>query len=698
MPSFPRLAGALLASALPGLALAQTAPATPPPEAGSGSVLALPETEVIGRAPGSLTVPSVAEQRARVEQAPAAVRFIDSEQFENRRAFNLRDMLQETPGLFVQERYGQELRLSIRGSGITRGFHLRGVEVLQDGIPVNLADGSGDFYQIDPLAVRSVAVYPGGNGLAFGASTLGGAINFTTATAHTAEAPTILRAEGGTFGTWRLSGQASQVFGNADALANYSHFSTDGWRQHSRGQYDQFNGNVGYRLSDRVETRFYAGVYITRQQLPGSLTLSQALNTPTMAGAAQIAQNQARNVWAERFANRTSVRLDAGQVDIDSWIIHKSLYHPIFQVIDQDGLSWGIAPRWSQAFTIGGLRDELILGGRYFAGTNDALQYVNTRGSRGALTANGQQAARNYELFLENRLWVTPSLALVAGAKALRNDRDYENRLTGQRYSSTYDGFNPKLGLLWQPRTELQFFTNITRSQDVPDFSDQLQTVGNRPVWVPLEAQRAWTVELGTRGRFARGGWDLALFRSNLRGQMLQYTLDPSIPAGTFNAGNTVNQGVELAARYDLAQDMLAAGDRLTLGQVWTFNDFRFRNDRQYGDNRIAGLPPHVLRTTLAYAQPDRFFLRPALDWVPQGAWADYANTLRANSYIKLGLEAGVTLAPGITLFLDARNLTNKRYVSDLSTITDARAPGVSTAVFYPGEGRSLYVGTRFAF
>ena len=70
----------------------------------------------------------------------------------------------------------------------------------------------------------------------------------------------------------------------------------------------------------------------------------------------------------------------------------------------------------------------------------------------------------------------------------------------------------------------------------------------------------------------------------------------------------------------------------MTLGQVWTFNDFRFRGDRQYGDNRIAGLPPHVLRTTLTYARRRRCFIAPALDWVPQGAWADYANTLRATA------------------------------------------------------------------
>ncbi|MDB5374481.1 MAG: TonB-denpendent receptor [Belnapia sp.] len=685
MPPIPRAARrALLLSGLAGPALAQTV---------------LPDLVVTAPQPGSLTAPSVAAQREALERTPAAVRFVDQQEFANRYAFTLRDVLADTPGVFVQNRYGQELRLSIRGSGIARGFHLRGIEVLQDGIPVNLADGSGDFYQVDPSALRAAAVYPGGNALPFGGSTLGGAVNFITPTARTATEQYSLRAEGGSFGTWRLSGQASAVFGDGDALAAGSVAHSDGWRQHSRSQYEQFNANAGYRISDRVETRFYAGAYIIRQQLPGSLSLGDALGRPQIAAAAAIAGNQARNVWAERFANRTTIRLDAGQLDLDTWITHKRLYHPIFQVIDQEGLTWGVAPRWTGRFTVAGLANDLTIGGRYFAGTNDALQYGNNRGSRGALTASGVQRATNYEGFAENRLWVLPSVAIVAGAKVLRDERAYENQLGGQRYSRSYDGFNPKLGVLWQPREQVQLFANITRSQDVPDFSDQLQTVNNQPFWAPVQSQRAWTVEAGTRGRFDGHGWDLTLFRSNLRGQLLQYTVDPSIPATTFNAGNTVNQGVEFAGYLDLARGLAAAGDRVTLRQVWTWNDFRFRGDRQYGDNRIAGLPPHVMRTTLTYTAPEgRGFVAPVLDWVPQGAWADYANTLRANQYLKLGLEAGITVAPGVSVFLDARNLTNKRYVSDLGTVQNARAAGANTAVFYPGDGRSVYVGTRIAF
>jgi iron complex outermembrane receptor protein len=690
-PSRARRGAALLAL-LPAAALAQP-------------VATLPAIEVEAQAPGSLTAPSIAEQRRALEQAPAAVRFVESEDFRNRYAFTLRDMLADTPGVFVQNRYGQELRLSIRGSGISRGFHLRGVEVLQDGIPVNLADGSGDFYQIDPLAVRAAAVYPGGNALRFGTSTLGGAVDFITPTARTAEAENILRVEGGTFGTWRLSGQASRVFGDWDVLGSASVAHADGWRQHSRSQYEQFNANVGYRISDNVETRFFAGAYIVRQQLPGSLSLTDALNRPRMANPQALSGNQARNVWAERIANRTTVRLDVGQIDVDSWLIHKRLYHPIFQVIDQDGLTWGVAPRWSGSFDLAGLRSELVMGARYFAGTNDADQYVNNRGSRGRQTLSAVQRAQNYELFAENRLWLRPEWALVTGAKLFRSERDYQDNGRGLSNSRgavtlgrTYDGFNPRIGVLWQPRPEIQAFANITRSTDVPDFSDLVQSTAINTGFVPMQAQRAWTVEVGTRGRLDRFGWDLTLFRSNIRGQLLQFLINPDTGlVAVQNAGQTVNQGVELAGRVDLLRDVLAEGDRVTLGQVWTWNDFRFRGDPQFGDNRIAGLPPHVLRTSLTYARPEGF-ITPVLDWVPQGAWADYANTLRANSYVKLGLEVGLTLAPGVSVFLDARNLTNKRYVSDLGTIADARVPGTNTAVFYPGEGRSLFVGTRIAF
>src|SRR3546814_9264818 len=112
-------------------------------------------------------------------------------------------MLDYVPGVFAQPKWGEDARFSIPGSGLSRNFHLLGVKLLQDGVPISKADGSGDFQEIDPLALRHVEVFKGANALRYGAATLGGAVNFVSPTGH--DAPLAFgRAEAGSFGLRRL--------------------------------------------------------------------------------------------------------------------------------------------------------------------------------------------------------------------------------------------------------------------------------------------------------------------------------------------------------------------------------------------------------------------------------------------------------------------------------------------------------------
>ena len=54
-----------------------------------------------------------------------------------------------------------------------------------------------------------------------------------------------------------------------------------------------------------------------------------------------------------------------------------------------------------------------------------------------------------------------------------------------------------------------------------------------------------------------------------------------------------------MGVSVDVLRDVAAPGDKLTVAQLYNFSDFRFSNDPQYGNNYIAGIPPHVLRTTV---------------------------------------------------------------------------------------------------
>ena len=381
--------------------------------------------------------------------------------------------------------------------------------------------------------------------------------------------------------------------------------------------------------------------------------------------------------------------------------------HPIFQVIDQDGWTYGIAPHWAGSFDIAGYRNDTILGLRAFAGQNSALQFVNVAGQRGAQTLRTVQSASNYEAYGENRFWFLPDVALMTGAKAFSSNRTYSNKggFTGANRlpafaEETYAGLNPKIGLLWQPLPEIQVFGDITRSRDVPDFSDLVQTNTLNTTFVPLRAQRAVTYEAGTRGRIDRLSWDVTLYRSEVRDELINFSIDPglNIPAATFNAPRTRHQGVEAAISLDLARNVISRGDGLTVSQIWTHNDFRFVRDPVFADNRIAGIPADVLRSVLTYRDSAGFHVSPSVDWVPHGAFADHANTLKVPGYAVFNVAAGFDFRNGVSLFVDARNLTDTRYVSDISVVTNAASVAGGPVAFYPGAGRSVFGGIRAGF
>lgn len=645
--------------------------------------------------PSSLTVPSVRIQETQLNKTAGSVGFVDSEDYKDRYANTMKDVLQNSPGVFAQERYGQEVRLSVRGSGIGRGFHTRGIEILQDGIPTNLADGSGDFYQIDPLSLRSAEIYKGGNGLFYGSTTLGGAINFVTPNAYTATAPNNFGVETGSFETRRAHGQISRIIGDADFTVGGTVTRADGFRDHEDTNSEVFNGNIGYKITPDIETRFYGGVYNVDQDLPGALTLQQIRQNPKQAAATALSGDQGRVTKTERIANKTSFKTANGQLDIDTWFIHKDLYHPIFQVIDQDGVTYGIGPRYTSEFNIGDNWNELLLGARYFGGRNKAQQFVNVSGNRGAQTLDADQYANNYEAFFENRFWFLDDTAFMLGAKAFYNEREYEDHggLPGNPLAksdeTSFDGINPKIGVLWQANEATQVFANITKSKDVPDFSDLAQTFAATTEFVPLKPQEAWALEIGSRGEYNGFHWDAAVYHSKIKNELLQYTTGPGIPAATFNADETIHQGLELGLSYDFNSAFSAAG-------LWNYSDFHFDGDAVYGDNQIAAVPEHLFRASVTYKDPSGFYLTPNMEHVPEGAHADQANTLQVSGYTLYGLKTGVQFDNGLHFYIDARNLGDEKYVSDIGAIRDART--TATNIFYPGAGRSVFAGVKYEF
>lgn len=264
----------------------------------------LPPVTVEGTA-SSLTVPDAAAAEARIREIPGSAAVIDAESYENTRAVTIKDMLDYVPGVYAQPRYAEELRLSIRGSGLSRTFHLRGIGLFQDGIPINLADGGGDFQDIDPLAFQYVEVLKGANALELGTAALGGAINFVTPTGYDADRLK-LRLEGGSFSTGRAQIATGDVIGKGDYFLSVSHLRSDGYREFMDQANTRLFSNAGYRLSDDLETRFYLTYGDINQEIPGSLSKAQLEDDPTQANPGNVRNNYQRDWEILRVANKTT--------------------------------------------------------------------------------------------------------------------------------------------------------------------------------------------------------------------------------------------------------------------------------------------------------------------------------------------------------------------------------------------------------
>ena len=685
-------------------------------------VAPMPEVVVRSTSDPSLTVPDIETKRRELAKIPGAAEVIDADSYKRGRSTTIRDALDFAPGVFVQQRFGaEEARISIRGSGIQRTFHGRGLLLLQDDVPLNLADGSFDFQSVEPLATRYIEVYRGANSLQFGSTTLGGALNFVSFTGYNAS-PLTARVEYGSFQSFRAQLSSGLVIGPFDYYVSLTTGFTDGFREHSKQANFRIFSNVGYRPSEELETRFYFTYVLTDSELPGALTKEQMEQDPRQAAQTNVTNNWKRDYYQIRLANKTVWERGDHRVELTGFWSYKDLDHPIFVVIDQLSNDFGLSLRYDNSGEIFGHQNKFTIGFNPTYGFTHDNRYLNILGNRGMQISDSDQYSLNLNFFVQDRFYVFNRFALVAGTAityARRENVDnFPVSATDPDNSGTesYWGFSPQVGLLYEITDTAQAFLNVSRSFEPPTFGELGNPADAGAGIIQLNAQTATTIEVGTRGRAGRVKWDLAYYFSWLDDELIEYEVIPGLNK-TVNAGRTVHQGIEFGLDIDVLQGILCrkpsqsssqdassgkssteAGelllDRIVVRQVGLWNDFRFVNDPSYGNNRLPGIPQFYYRAEVLYEHPCGFYAGPNVEWVPIGYSVDSTATVFADPYALLGFKIGYRPRKGFSVFFEAKNITNTNYAA--TTGVTANQTAFNQAQFFPGDGTSFYGGVEW--
>ena len=664
----------------------------------------------------SVTLPlseSVQVERDKLAQVPGGTNLAEPQK--EARLATLRDALDYQPGIVMQDFFGgtDQPRLSIRGSGIQSNPVNRGVLLLQDGLPLNEADGSFIIGLIEPRNAALISARRGSNAITPGATTLGGELDFISLTG--ADERGRVRAEYGSFGRQGLQAAVGGVGERLDSRVSVSRDRFDGYRHHSASQRDSLQANVGFQGDGSFENRTYLSWTDLDFQIPNVVPKDRIQSDPRgVMGDGKTPQDKLLNVYKRdprrdatqlRLANRSrwgndTLRHEVGVYWQDTDDLFNNMTSHTVTHSRTTGAQWQANGRPAGS--------EGALGWR------TAVSWANSTMERDLYAtnpANGQQmqrfgaydlGARNLQALAGADWRMATDWTLLGSLQWSHLTRDAQNRSGGAPLNQDWRFATPKIGVNWAASPSTRLWANLSRSHEAPTFWEivSANVAPNSPATaqselVRLKMQRATTIELGGAGRWGEGAqavqWTATVYRSVLADELISTTDESGIKVGTYNyRGGTRHQGIEAG---------ISGSQRMGVGALdyrasWTYSDFHFRGG-EYAGKQIAGVPRQLINAEFMY-RIGAWRFGPNVRWMPVSTPTDHANTAGSeqDAYALLGLKMEWRDGPW-TAYVQADNVTDKRYASTFVIRNQGTAaqPG-----YLQGLGRSLTAGLSYQF
>ncbi len=604
------------------------------------------------------------------------------------RLLTLNDALKNQPGVVIQSLFGglDQPRLSIRGSGIQSAPLSRGVLLLQDGLPLNEADGSFHSSMIDVHDVQFVSIRRGANSTQLQSNNLGGELDFITYTGK--DSHNQLRYEQGSFGRQGMQ----MAFGGdsenhpIDARISLSYDHYDGYREHSASQRKAMRSTLGY-TSDNFENRIWINWTDLRFDVPGPATSQMLEDDPKSVLPAIKKKDPHRNVEQLRIANKSTWNSDAHDIQFGWWY---SQTHDNFKTPSHY--------QFVNYYTKGAqlnykLETELISYRTALAWDHSVMKDDIEKNPKGWL-GRFDGRAENIYAFLGAGIHITNSVLVNLDLKGTHAKRDLFS--SHNQLEQSFNFLTPKVGIIWYPNYQTRLFANVSISHEPASFNDIINPKAplNKVNLLKLSPQKATSFEIGSDVELTDNiSFSAVFYRSLIKDEYItSHDTDGNIVDIYNYPAKTRHQGVELGLN---AIQPLPMGDIL-YRTTWTYNDFRFMGG-EYNRKYIAGVPRNLISGEVYY-QVNGLKFGPTVYWSPTSVAVDHGNHLniqKSKPYALLGFNAHYQYDNQWSTYLNLDNITNKRYAA--STLANPTV-NKNDALLFPGNGFSVNAGVVYKF
>ncbi len=661
----------------------------------------------LGIAPLAETV-TVLRTEQDLGAVPQSVAVIQRAAIEHsQRRASLDEALRGIPGLFVQNRrnYGLSGGIGISIRAPQPRFGLRGLAIIQDGIPITTADGTTEPGNVDLGSVGRIDVVRGPSSVLYGNSA-GGVINLTT-TFDTSRRLTITPDI--QFGSHGYNRQQIRLDGGnagTQVMASVSRFETDGFRDHSHAEITQANFVVRHDLTASTELRGVFNLYDTPfAESPSFVNEEDARNNPTMARGLAVSRNWGEAANQGQGGLTVEHRFSESQLfRATGWGMWRDLNASgVFRMVELGRTGYGLRSEYLGATQVGSTRIELAAGLDISSQNDDRREFGQVPPSTpDGMSTNGDLRVDQTEDVLSAGPFAQISVAPHDRVQFTAGVRwDYYDFSAGDRKlddgdqsgTRTMDALSPSVGVTVAAAPGVNIFGNFATAYETPTTVELSNTpTGEGGFNQQLDPQDLQSFELGVRGLItpARLRYEVATYVSTVDNALVSFQ---NVDEQTFfrNAGKSSRDGIELLLEW-------VPNATFDATVAYTYQDFVFEEFATGGDDFAGhdepGAPPHRVFGGLSYTAP--FGLRSGLNvrWVDEYV-LNNANTVTNWAYTVVDLRFGWDARWGDTdvrPFIGIDNLLDERYNS--SAITNA----FGGRYYEPSPGREVYAGMTFGF